>query len=53
MGGSIILKWKLRKQVGKMPSGFIWPRIESVGGLFVNTAMNLQVPEKLVNFLIS
>jgi hypothetical protein len=39
----IILEWILETQDGKLWTGFIWVRIETSSGLFVNTIMNLRV----------
>jgi hypothetical protein len=38
-----ILEWILEKQDGKVQNGLIWLGIGPNSGLFVNTAMNLQV----------
>jgi hypothetical protein len=44
--GRIILGWVLRKQGGKVWTGFVWLRIRA-------TVMNLWVPQKAGNILIS
>jgi hypothetical protein len=46
----IILNWILKIQGVRIWNGFIWLRIGSSGKL-VNTATNLQVPQKAPNFV--
>ena len=31
--GSTVLKWSLKKENGKMYTGFIWLRVGTIGGL--------------------
>jgi hypothetical protein len=39
----IILKWILEKRGGGMWIGFIWLRIETGGGILLNTVINIRV----------
>jgi hypothetical protein len=41
--GMKISKWNLRKWGGTMWTGFISPRIRTLGGIFVNTVMNIHI----------
>jgi hypothetical protein len=40
----------LKNSVGRAWTGFIWLREETSDGLFLNTVMNLRVPQNAGNF---